>query len=178
MWLNFLSQYNGISLFLNEHFLSNKSIQLYTDAAQSKGYAGVYQDKWFNGSFPDNWKSLNIMTLEFYPIILAIELWGNRWKNHSILFFIDNEALVSVINKQTSKDKDVMYMVRHMVLKCLKLNLMFKAKHIAGKSNVMADLLSRFQVEEFKKLSPQAQQYPCQIPETLLPSNFWRTLTD
>ena len=43
---------------------------------------------------------MNIMTLEFYPIILALEIWGSLWKNHCILFFTDNEALVSVINKE------------------------------------------------------------------------------
>jgi hypothetical protein len=40
------------------------------------------------------------MTLKFYPIILALEIWGSLWKNHCILFFTDNEALVSVINKE------------------------------------------------------------------------------
>lgn len=44
---------------------------------------------------------MNIMT-EFYPIISALEIWGGLWKNHCILFFTDNEALVSVINKQSS----------------------------------------------------------------------------
>jgi len=87
----------------NDTFLSSGTLELYTDAAQSKCYSGVYRSQWFYGSFPDDWKTLNIMTLEFYPIILSVEIWGPLWKNHAILLFTDNEALVSVINKQTSK---------------------------------------------------------------------------
>ena len=64
-------------------------------------------------------KKTNIMTLELYPIILALEMWGSLWKNHFILFFTDNEALVVVINKQTSQDNHIMKMVRCMVLRCL-----------------------------------------------------------
>jgi hypothetical protein len=87
-------------MFLHDRFLSNKTLDLYTDTTKSKGFGGVYGSRWFYGSFPDDWKVKNIMTLEFYPIILALEIWGSLWKNHCILFFTDNEALVSVINKE------------------------------------------------------------------------------
>ena len=39
--------------------------------------------------------------------------------NQCILFLTDNEALVSVINKQTSKDSDLMTFVRKLVLTLL-----------------------------------------------------------
>lgn len=53
------------------------------------------------------------MTLEFYPIVIAVKLLGKLFANYSILFkfYTDNEALVSVINKQTSKDSTVVEMV-------------------------------------------------------------------
>lgn len=177
LWLLFLENFNGVSIFLNENFLSSRVLKLYTDAAQSKGYAGIYNCNWFYGPFPENWKSMNIMTLEFYPIILAIEIWGKLWKNHAILFFTDNEALVSVINKQTSTDVHVLKMVRFMVLRCLQHNILFKAKHIPGKKNSQADYLSRLQVERFLESHPNAHRNPSQIPEQLLPRNFWDTLT-
>lgn len=143
MWLSFLDKFNDTSMFLHDKFLSNKTLDLYTNAAKSKGFGGVYGSRWFYGSFPDDWKVMNIMTFEFYPIILAFEIWGSLWKNHCILFFTDNEALVSVINKQRSKDCDVMIMVMHLVLKCLQFNILFRAKHIAGTRNVLVDFLSR-----------------------------------
>ncbi|XP_061187278.1 uncharacterized protein LOC133195456 isoform X1 [Saccostrea echinata] len=176
LWLTFLEKYNGKTMFLDEKFLSSNILQLYTDAAQSKGFAGIYKTQWFYGSFPENWKSLNIMTLEFYPIVLAVAIWGRLFANHSILFFTDNEALVSVINKLTSKDSLVLQMVRYMVMQCLEHNIIFKAKHIPGKHNKLADSLSRLQVQEFRKLAPDAQAEPTMVPAALMPQNFWTTL--
>ncbi|XP_062604208.1 uncharacterized protein LOC134266009 isoform X1 [Saccostrea cucullata] len=176
VWLTFLEKYNGKTMFLDEKFLSSNTLQLYTDAAQSKGFAGIYKTQWFYGSFPENWKNLNIMTLEFYPIVLAVSTWGRLFANHSILFFTDNEALVSVINKLSSKDQLVLQMVRYLVMQCLKHNIVFRAKHIPGKHNKLADSLSRLQVQEFRKLAPDAQVEPTMVPETLMPQNFWTTL--
>ncbi|VDI10949.1 Hypothetical predicted protein [Mytilus galloprovincialis] len=176
IWLQFLDSFNGKSMFLNESFMSSNTLELHTDAAQSKGYAGIYGSKWFYGPFPENWKNINIMTLEFYPIILAIELWGTLWRNHSILLFTDNEALVSVINKQSTSDGPAMQMVRYMVFRCLQFNILFKAKHIPGKKNIFADCLSRLQVEQFLRISPAAQPKPCLVPHQFQPQNFWSTL--
>jgi len=61
IWLSFLENYNGKSMFLNDTFLSSGTLELNTDAAQSKGYSGVYRSQWFYGSFPDDWKTLNII---------------------------------------------------------------------------------------------------------------------
>lgn len=58
---------------------------------------------------------------------------------------------MAVIIKQTCKDTRLLQMVRFMVLQCLKHNIVFRAKHIPGKSNVLADSLSRLQVAEFHR---------------------------
>ena len=68
-------------------------------------------------------------------------------RNHSILFFTDNEALVHVINKQSCRDKVLMVLVRKLMLVCLEYNILFKAKHIPGTHNILADSLSRLQVQ-------------------------------
>lgn len=52
--------------------------------------------------FPEDWNNLNIM--EFYQIVIAVNLWGRLFANYSILFFTYNEELVSVINKKTSEN--------------------------------------------------------------------------
>ena len=60
-------------------------------------------------------------------------------RNQSVLFFTDNQSLVSVINKQTSKDAELVSFVRTMVLVCLQNNNLLKAKHLPGRRNVLAD---------------------------------------
>ena len=61
--------------------------------------------------------------------------------NKRITIFTDNAALVDVINKQTSKESKVMVLVRHLVLTCLRHNILFRAKHIPGFLNLQADHL-------------------------------------
>jgi hypothetical protein len=86
--------------------------------------------------------------------VLSLYLWGHKLANHSILFFTDNEALVHVINQQSCKDTALMFFVRKLVLVCLNHNILFKAKHIPGTYNRLADLLSGFQVQTFEREAP------------------------
>ena len=68
VWLSFLHQYNGISFFLPDRWLTSRKLQLYTDAAGSLGYGAVFSKHRFFGSWPDKWKSFNITILELYPL--------------------------------------------------------------------------------------------------------------
>jgi hypothetical protein len=63
IWLSYLKNSNDTSMLLHDRFLSNKTLDLYTDATKSKGFGGVHGSRWFYGSFPDDWKVMNIMTL-------------------------------------------------------------------------------------------------------------------
>ena len=92
--------------------------------------------------------------------------------NRCILFYTDNEALVHVINKNTSKDKTLMVFVRKLVLICLHYNIHFRARHVPGIYNELADSLSRLQVEKFRRLAPQVQPSPTPIPLDLQPQNW------
>jgi hypothetical protein len=46
-------------------------------------------------------------------------------------------AVVEIINKQTCKDKVLMRLVRRLVIAALTYNIVFRAKHIKGKTNVI-----------------------------------------
>ena len=70
-----------------------------------------------------------------------------------------------------------MILVRNLVLRLLTYNILFQARHIPGVHNTGADYISRFQVEQFKKLSPRADELPTPVPTHLLPENWslhWR----
>jgi hypothetical protein len=173
IWQTFLSSFNGRSLFLDDTWSNNHKLNLYTDASGAIGFGALFGREWCHGKWPENWLKYSIAVLEFYPIVLSLCLWGHRMRNQCVLFFTDNESLVSVINKQTSKDSDLMTFVRTMVLVCLQNNILFKAKHIAGSRNVLADSLSRFQVQKFLQLAPaHTHRFPTPIPSHLLPGNW------
>ena len=171
-WLTFLAEFNGQYIFINQRWLSSDKIKLYTDSAGSLGYAAVYGSSWVNGSWPTSWHKFNITLLELYPIMLALELWGSQLANHAVLFLCDNEAVVHIINKQSSKEPNIMVLVRRLVLSALKFNILFKAKHIPGKHNNIADRLSRFQVNEARRLAPWLAKNPVVPPHHLFPSNI------
>ena len=177
-WLQFLDQFNGKTMFIEEAWVSSNTIHLFTDAAGGPcgGYGAYLGSRYFYGAFPASWTSYNIVFLELYPIVVAVHVWGSLLKNHSILFFTDNEALCYIINKQSSKEPTVMVGIRRLVTACLGFNIRFHAKHLSSQANAAADALSRFQVTKFKQLMPDCQDRPTRVPEHLLPDNFFKPL--
>lgn len=52
-------------------------------------------------------------------------------------------------------------------------NICFKAKHIAGVNNILADALSLLQLQTFKQLAPACMNpHPTEIPNCLQPRNW------
>ncbi|VDI47861.1 Hypothetical predicted protein [Mytilus galloprovincialis] len=62
--------------------------------------------------------------------MVAIILWGSELRNKKVLFHIDNEGAVHIINKKSSKSSDVMVLVRRLVLETLHHNILIKADHV------------------------------------------------
>ena len=111
--------------------------------------------------------------MRLFPIMLAVDIWGNQLANSCVMFLTDNQALVSIINSQSCKSSQIMKLVRHLVLKCMQFNIHFKAKHIPGKHNVLADLLSRSRLQDARAHAPWLEQIDTQIPDHLAPSTGW-----
>ena len=172
MWLDFLDNFNGRAFFLSDRWDNSSTLELYRDAAASKGYGAIFGKHWFGGAFPDKWHNFNVTFLEFFPIVIAVHIWGTSMANRCVLFFTDNAALVDIINKQTSKHKSVMVLLRDLVLSCLRYNILFRARHVPGLQNSQADYISRFQVDNFKELAPEADEFPTTVPANLLPESW------
>lgn len=105
---------------------------------------------------------------ELFPIVLAIDIWGPLLANHKILFLIDNSAVAEIINKTSSREKNIMKLIRRLVLAALKYNIYFRAKHIPGKTNVICDLLSRFLFQKAHQIAPLLSPTPVAIPPQFL----------
>ena len=136
--LKFLEDFNDKSFFLDDNWLSSSKLHLYTDASGAHGFGAVFGSHW-----PNDRAYRNIATLEFYPIVLSLYLWGHAMSNKHVLFFTDNNALVHVINR-------VLQGQGVNVLCSLCYNIVFKTKHVAGINNILADALSQLQVQAFK----------------------------
>lgn len=152
-WSVFMDHFNGKSMFLEEQIHTSLSLHLYTDAS-NLGFGGYLQEKWFSGKWPQSHNQYHITVKEFLPIVIAVELFSELLANKCVTFHSDNAAVVAIINKQSSKDKLLMKLVRRLVIATLKHNILFKACHIPGLSNNLADSLSRLQVEQFLQECP------------------------
>ena len=164
VWKEFLENFNGKCFFIDDIWVTNDQLQLYTDASGVLGYGSVFQNDWFYGTWNAEWLEYNITVKELYPIVLSLEVWGHRMSNRSICFNCDNQALVYVLNKQTSTESNVMYLIRKLVLLTLQYNILFRAEHLPGKTNVLSDSLSRLQITKFKTLKPDAVEHPTTTP--------------
>ncbi|CAF3366955.1 unnamed protein product [Rotaria socialis] len=107
MWEEFLTRWNGRSLFLESSLITNVDLCLFTDAAGSYGYDGIFGSKWFSGNWDDDFIRLahhkrNITLLELMPIVISAVLWGANWSRRRIIFYCDNQALVYILNKRSS----------------------------------------------------------------------------
>ena len=142
---------------------SSNAICLYSDAS-NLGYAVVLGSKWAYGEWPPLWSSYHIAVKELYPIVLSLHLWGHLLANHRLLFFTDNEAVSICIKKQTSRDPNIMRLIRDMVVTAMTHNIVFSSQWICGRSNWIADKLSRLSVSQALAMAPWLSRTPEAIP--------------
>lgn len=171
MWLFFLSNWNGVSMFYNKENITSDDLCLYTDASGSIGFGGYYKGLWFAESWPSMFsnlvvdeKEVSIAFRELYPIVVSAVLWGHMWKKQRIIFMCDNEATVAILKKGRSKSAHIMPLVRRLTLIAAQQNFVFLSKHVPGKFNSKADALSRLQINKFRRLAKEAQEFPCKVP--------------
>ncbi|KAI0224989.1 hypothetical protein LSAT2_024046 [Lamellibrachia satsuma] len=77
--------------------------------------------------------------------------WDAHLANRQILVSTDNTAVVEVINKHTSKYPPLVQLIRHFVVACMQHNVAFRARHIPGKLNIVADMITRLQMSRARK---------------------------
>ena len=101
------------------------------------------QGAWFRFSWPPLWTALHITVKEFLPIVLAVAMWGHQWQGKVVRRLCDNAAVVAVIRSGTSKDTNVMHLIRSLFFFAAKYNLILLPVHLPGLDNSAADALSR-----------------------------------
>ena len=89
-WGVFLDTFNGKTFFLDDAWVPNSHLSLYTDAAASLGYGAILGQKRFFREWPDHWQHQNITLLEFFPILAAVIVWAPLLRNKRIMFNTDN----------------------------------------------------------------------------------------
>ena len=107
-----------------------------------------------------------------YPILVACSIWGHRWHGRRVLFHCDNQTVVHIWKKGTTRCPDIMQLVRSIFYEAAKGNFHVMIAHVSGIDNSIADALSRLQMERFRALVPEADAGPTPVPTRLRPSRL------
>ena len=175
MWEEFLNHPMAYCRpFLDfESVLKVDEVAMTSDAAKSDklGFAAVCQDSWTYGSWDGFVKKFDpsIEYLELYGVLVGVLNWLHRFRNRRIILFCDNQAVVAMINKNTSSCKNCLTLIRMLVLHSMKLNVRVFAKYITSRDNLNSDLLSRQKVMKFKQLNLNADSQMTPLPAELHP---------
>ncbi|XP_060076370.1 uncharacterized protein LOC132555998 [Ylistrum balloti] len=171
MWIILLQDWNGVSFFYDRHFTSNPNFELFTDAASTIGFGGYFQSQWFASLWPRELVTAtgvsapSMSFLELYPIVVAALIWGKSWSTKRILFHCDNKGTVDIINKGRSKSPNIMSLMRRLTWCAATYNFTVNARHVPGVKNTIADALSRFKFQDFRRAAPTAASQPCPCPD-------------
>ena len=176
-WLEFLSKYNGVTFFRSLRVLPFHHLDMGSDASV-QGYGAVFGCNWIQEEFPQHWqktfrkKHIGSPTLELYPVLVLIGIFGPYLRNSSILFHSDNQGVVDIVNKQSSSFPIIMTIVRKLVLYTVKYNINLRSEHIKGDKNVLCDLISRFKATPAVLRAHGMNLTPTPIPPELRSANF------
>lgn len=74
--------------------ISNCVLELFTDAAGSTGFGAFCKGQWCTARWPLAWQEAgflqNLVLLELFPIVVAMEIWGEAFRNLKVRFNCDN----------------------------------------------------------------------------------------
>lgn len=161
-----------VSCFPHSGLLYQSFVHVSSDTAGARGYGTIFDNEWFMGEWSSTQQPLSIMYKELFPVVVASHLWDHCWTTKRMEKLPqnahDNMAVVSMLHSGTSKDPNMMVLLRHLSLIAARHSFAFTASHRAGIDNSVADALSHFDFQHFNRLAPQAVPQATPILPSLL----------
>lgn len=158
-WLQCIDTHNGISYYPTQ-WSSSDLLHLYTDASDI-AVAGVYQKQWFYRCFVGKYaifRDKPIVYKEMLALLMAVATFGSQLAGQRIVLHVDNQAVCFTINAGYSKNSDLMTLIREMYHLLAYYSMEVKALYINTKLNILADRLSRLDVQGFFLHEPDAEK--------------------
>ena len=144
-WFNtFLLKFNGTAKYV--HTNVNKIETLAKDACL-QGVPTPEKNYIYAAALPSGLRNnvnLSITNFEMINIIVVIKLWGSDWSHQKVILKTNNMAGVNICNSGYTRDQYLASIIRNIWLLTSEYDICLKVVHIAGKQNIIADLLSRW----------------------------------
>ena len=137
----FLPHFNGTASF--NHFPIQGEIHL---DASLQGLGACFHSEVYPVPIPRGYLQMDIVHLEMLNILVAVRVWGATWSGKTIRLHCDNQAVVCVINSGKTEDVILAALGRNTCMELAKHDVRLKTVHIAGKTDHIADALSRLSI--------------------------------
>ena len=119
-------------------------ITLYTDASKTTGWGAHAPGFQASGQWSLEEASLSINALELLAVHRALSMEDSLWKGKKVLVATDNSTAVAYINHQGgTRSMTLMNITYRLYDRVKELGVTLRARHIPGRLNRFADLLSR-----------------------------------
>ena len=96
----------------------------------------------------------HINHLEAANALIVLRTWGSFFKNKYVILWCDNKAVVEVFAFYKIRDPFLAACICTIWWYAAIYNIKLEIKHISGKQNVHADILSRWPVLQFSNTAP------------------------
>ena len=126
------------------------------------GLGGWCKEKVYRLPIARYYKNLHITQLEMVNILVVIRIFGSSWSQKKVLIKCDNQAVVHVLESGT-RDAFMATCGRNVCLEAILFDVQLIYKHVPGRLNSAADLLSRW----------QNTAYQFQLLKCLVPNFVW-----
>ena len=154
---SFFQSWNGCSFLQYPQWAPLPNFEVSSDAL------GLWLGTWLPAQV-----SQSIKYKELFPIVMAAYLWGPLQASKQVHFLSDNCSVVEILRSGTSRAPTIMSLVHYLSLLAARHSFSFTYSPVRGKSNLIADSLSHFQFQRFRRLASHADSIPTQIPQQLL----------
>ena len=142
-----------------------ETLNLETDACNT-GYGAHFGTRWFKGTWSvaqlaRAWRKTRISMpyLEMHALVQAALVWGLEWRGKRIEFRCDCQPTVHAVNTRYSGDSDQQHLLRTLTSHACLHGYDFRAIHIAGITNTIADALSRDDLQKTGEKEPAVREW-------------------
>jgi hypothetical protein len=140
-----------------------------TDASKT-GWGGHWRDRQASGTWSSSEATAHINLLELWGVTLTLQAFREDLFGQRVVVQSDNSTVVSYINREGGTRSPTLCLhTRKLLLWCQAQGVVLKAIHIPGKTNILADELSRGWTPTEWSLAPH-------IAQTIFAKTFYPTI--
>jgi len=123
--------------------------------------------QWFQLPWTGKVVEQQIAVKELIPVVVAAVVWDKQWKGLDVKCHSDNQAVVAVMQTRTSRDPNIMHLLRCLSFVEARFEFYLSAEYIPGSQNDLADDLSRNRLSSFLQKATRVSLKPTAIPQSL-----------